>query len=195
MKRNISPLFQSHLDFAHRFWERILKKDDIAIDATCGGGYDTAFLSTLSNHVIGLDIQEEAIEKTTHRLSQDQKNNVRLLRQSHQNFPDWIQEESVTLIVYNLGYLPGGEKTITTQSPITLESVKNAMRLLKKGGVISITAYPGHAEGKLEQDALSEYFSTLSPKEWQVSHHLWINRRLSPSLFLVQNNCDHDKVN
>lgn len=194
MTRNTPPLFQSHLDFAHGFWGKFLKKEDVVIDATCGGGYDTVFLSTLSDYVIGLDIQEEAIKKTMDRLPPEKKNKVRLYKQSHESFPKSIQKGSVTLIVYNLGYFPGGDKSITTQTSVTLESVKNGMQLLKNGGVISITAYPGHPEGKVEESALSEYLSKLNPKEWSVTHHRWINRDLSPSLFFVQNNCRNDKL-
>lgn len=47
---------------------------------------------------------------------------------------------------YNLGWLPGGDKSITTKLEDTLESIEAAKRLVKHGGMISIMLYPGHAE-------------------------------------------------
>lgn len=47
---------------------------------------------------------------------------------------------------YNLGWLPGGDKSITTELEDTLESIEAARRLVKSGGMISVMLYRGHAE-------------------------------------------------
>lgn len=47
---------------------------------------------------------------------------------------------------YNLGWLPGGDKSITTMLEDTLESIEAAQRLVKHGGMISVMLYRGHAE-------------------------------------------------
>lgn len=47
---------------------------------------------------------------------------------------------------YNLGWLPGGDKSITTKLEDTLESIEAAKRLVKHGGMISVMLYRGHAE-------------------------------------------------
>lgn len=184
------PLFQSHLDLAHQHWQKLVKAGDLVIDATCGNGHDTVFLAQLDAKVIAMDIQPEALEKTKIYLNEilleTQKNNVQLIHGCHSSFPAWIEAESVKLIVYNLGYLPGGNKEATTKTATTLASLSEAQRLLLPGGVFSITCYPGHPEGALEEEALLSLASTLSPKEWSCCHHRWVNRRSSPSLLLIQ---------
>ncbi|NGX38291.1 MAG: hypothetical protein K1000chlam2_01464, partial [Chlamydiae bacterium] len=114
----------SHLDLAYEYWQKILRKDDWAIDATCGNGRDTARLAPLCQGLIALDIQEKAIENT--RLLLEGK--AHLFRQSHETFPPLAYEKPIRLIVYNLGYLPGGDKDLTTRVESTLKSLQNALK-------------------------------------------------------------------
>ncbi len=185
-KRRFS-IFNSHLDLAHTLWAKLPQPGDFAIDATCGNGHDTLALTHLFEGVIGLDIQPEAIAATKALLS-SQDQDAHLFQQSHETFPSLASEVPIRLIVYNLGYLPGGDKGKTTKVSSTLKSVERSLDLLLPGGMVSITCYPGHAEGKKEQEALLREVESLSPKIWSVSHHTWANRRLSPSLIIVQRN-------
>lgn len=181
-------LFQSHLDLAHSYWERIVQPGDLVIDATCGNGRDTLKLCQLAlpkGHVYALDIQKEALEAAKNYLL-EYLSEIQFILGCHSVFPAEIKPLSVKLIVYNLGYLPGGNKTVTTQLDTTLESLRQAMSLVMPGGAISLTCYPGHAEGAKEEKAILDYVSTLSPQEWSVCHHRWINRHEAPSLLLLQ---------
>lgn len=189
------PLFQSHLDLAHHYWKQLIQSGDTVIDATCGNGHDILLLSHLTladgkGHVVGFDIQESAIQKTTDllrtNLQQEQFDCIQLIHGSHDLFPENIRSSSVRLVVYNLGYLPGGNKQITTRVETTLASVKRARDLLMPGGVISLTCYPGHAEGQVEEKALLELVASWEAKEWSCCHHRWVNRRSAPSLLLIQ---------
>lgn len=186
--------FQSHLELAHHYWEKIVSPGDRVIDATCGNGHDTLKLARLvlteeSGEVYAIDVQASALEKSRELLSQNLSpllcQRVHWAAESHENFPQAILPESVKLIVYNFGYLPGGDKSLTTKTDTTLESVKQALTLLCKGGALSLTCYPGHAEGATEEALLGELLTSLSPREWSVCHHVWRNRRNAPSLFLV----------
>ncbi len=190
MRRNF-PLFQGHLDFAHQIWERHLKPGDAVIDATAGNGHDTLklALSALSGdagEVWAFDLQEEAVAATRllleSQLTEKQLKRVHLLCKSHDQLPKITPK----LVVYNLGYLPGGDKSITTSKECTLTSVQLASKLLAPEGLISITCYPGHSEGAIEEEALLLWSAKLPPKEWSVSHLRWCNRRKSPSLLLLQ---------
>ncbi len=190
--RTLFPLFSSHLDLAHAYWGRLLQQGDTAIDATCGNGHDTLKLAQLlskGGHVIGLDIQPQAIFKTRQlleaNLSLAECSQVTLLEQSHTQFPD-LSRACVRLIVYNLGYLPGSDKTIKTHTSTTLISVQAALELIAPGGVICITCYPGHKEGKEEQTALLAFVSSLPTPLWNICHHQWANSMTSPSLLLIQ---------
>ena len=92
------------------------------------------------------------------------------------------------LIVYNFGYLPQGDKSITTLVQSSKDSVHAALDLLMPGGVISATLYPGHPEGMREQTALLDMAARLDPSRWGVTWHTWPNRTLSPTLLLLQKN-------
>lgn len=193
--RHLFPLFQSHLDLAHRYWSQLIQTGDTVIDATCGNGHDTLRLCQLTlspdqGSVYSIDIQEEAINKaiqnirTQLELSLYQR--VIFKHQCHSSLPIEIPSESVKLIVYNLGYLPGGDKEKTTKLTTTLQSIQSAIPLIKTGGALSITCYPGHAEGAREEREILAYASTLPPQEWNCCHHTWSNRREAPSLLLIQ---------
>ena len=193
--RKIFPLFQSHLDLAHSYWSQLIHIGDTVIDATCGNGYDTLKLGQLAlskdgGRVYAFDIQQEAIESAKNYLSshfeQDIIKRIDFQVRCHSTFPSSVQAESVKLIAYNLGYLPGGNKLRTTQQQTTLQSLEQSLSLIQPSGAISITCYPGHPEGAREEEAIHLFASQLPPKEWSSCHQRWLNRHLSPSLLLIQ---------
>ena len=104
----------------------------------------------------------------------------------HSHIASCAAKETVALIVYNLGYLPAGDKSITTQKETTLRSIESGLELLRPGAVMSITCYPGHPEGSVEEDALRDTMEKLPQHLWSVTWHEWLNRRRGPSLILLQ---------
>ncbi len=183
------------IKLAHQYWKGVLQKGDWAIDATCGNGHDTLVLIGLlktrsSWGVLGLDIQEAALKNTQQllreHLSSEELSCVHFFQQSHETFPSLAQLHPIRLIVYNLGYLPRGDKRKTTLTSTTLNSVENALQLLMPGGMLSIMCYPGHEEGAKEQSALIERLTILPSPLWQVHHHTLLNRPTAPSLLLVK---------
>jgi len=178
-----------HITLAHQYWRSHLKEGDLAIDATCGNGHDTLVLAELvgkKGRVIALDIQDQALENSRRIVKEKFYFNVSFFQQSHATFPN--NESPASLIVYNLGYLPGGDKSITTQTDTTLESLRAALTLLASRGMISITFYPGHPEGLREEEAISTWLESLPSPNYSVCHHRWLNRKLAPSLIIIQNN-------
>src|SRR5215211_3302260 len=115
-----------HLMQAHKYWKEFFQPGDTIIDATIGNGHDTFFLAQLlqgEGTLIGYDIQPAAVEQTKKRLEGLPiafRKIICLKLKSHASF----DESSAKLIVYNLGYLPGGDKTVTTQCTATLQSIK-----------------------------------------------------------------------
>lgn len=175
-----------HLIAAHAAWKILLHAHDTVIDATAGNGYDTLLLFNLlqEGKLFVFDIQEKAIHSTKKKLSQEKSNcEVEFICGSHAFFPSQIKAESVKLIVYNLGYLPGGNKAITTRASSTLQSIKNALSLISRKGMISITLYPGHDEGRKETDAILAFTKNL--QNWSVDHKRWQESSVSPSLLLL----------
>ena len=174
---------------AHEYWSKIVSPGDRVIDATCGNGMDMLALSKLldgQGELIGYDIQKEAIQKSEallkKSLTHDQFQIIAFHHQSHETF----LEKSAKLIVYNLGYLPGGDKSITTQTETTLQSFQSACDVILPGGTISVMCYVGHEEGKREEGAIREFVQALPPDQWCCSHHRMINRHQAPSLYLIQ---------
>lgn len=176
---------KSHLQLAHKYWKEVVQPGDTLIDATCGNGHDTSFLAKLlkgSGKLVGYDIQSEAIKATKKRvldLSEKERSCITLKRESHAHFA----EEHAKLIVYNLGYLPGSDKSITTMRETTLESLKNALVIAE---AISITCYPGHHEGRQEQEAIFNFLQELPSEEWIICSHRNENRPLSPTLIWMR---------
>ncbi|HXF29803.1 MAG TPA: class I SAM-dependent methyltransferase [Chlamydiales bacterium] len=179
-------LFNSHIDLSHALWKKLILPGDIAVDATAGNGHDSLYLATLPLQKLFIfDIQKEAIAATRKRLK-DVSIPLLFHECCHSKLDEVIQERSIKLVVYNLGYLPGSDKQIKTGSKTTLQSIQVAMRLLVPGGCICITCYPGHVEGAHEEAQLIEVSSLLSPAEWCVSWHRFQNRKESPSLLILQ---------
>lgn len=168
-----------HLELAHNYWREIVTPEDVVIDATCGNGHDTAALARMSKLVYALDVQKTAIEKTRARLKSEGLENVVYIEGCHSNFP--LIQEPVKLIVYNLGYLPGGDKGITTMETTTLASLAKACELVAPSGMISIMCYPGHEEGAREEGGVMEWVKGLDG--WSYKLHAWENRQ--PRLLIL----------
>lgn len=169
----------AHIQLAHALWQELLQPGDLVVDATCGNGKDLLLLCQKvlresTGHVFALDLQQEAIEQSRRYLQEnlaiDLLSRVTFFQQCHSSFPKEIAQESIRLIVYNLGYRPTGNKQITTQTATTLQSISNAMGLVRPGGRISLTCYPGHVEGAREQEAILDFLQTL-PSSWSFT---WI---------------------
>ncbi|MCB1114814.1 MAG: methyltransferase domain-containing protein [Chlamydiia bacterium] len=176
-------LFSSHLDLAKVWWEKVVTPESTVVDLTAGNGHDTAFLAGLgSKRLIAVDIQEAAIHSAKERV----KGKVEWVLADHKEFPLSLDNESVNLAVYNLGWLPGSDKSVTTLTNSTLKSLENLLPKIAPGGLISLTCYPGHLEGEKEEGALLVRLQTLDPKLFSISYHTWQNRQKAPSLILIQ---------
>lgn len=190
---NYGPL--GHLKVSKSIWNEVVRKGDIVIDATCGNGNDSLYLANLclnpkEGKLYCIDIQEQAIESTKIKLtsnfpSQDDYE-IKYFCQSHAQFPEEIFPGSVSLICYNLGYLPGSNmKTLKTSASSTRLSIRSAIPLLKPAGLLSITSYVGHDGGLEEKEIVEEELKQLSSDDWRVYCHTPLNRPLSPILYLA----------
>lgn len=183
----------NHISLAHYFWRRHLRFGDTAIDATCGNGNDTLVLAQCcltpnTGKVFGIDIQSEAIAATHLKLRKNLDEmllqRVQLYEISHAPLPDELPKAH--LIVYNLGYLPGGDKNITTLSETSILSLESSLEKLHSGGMLSITLYPGHEQGEKEAKTIFEWAVQLPQELYCLSHHYRIHRLHSPSLLLIK---------
>ncbi|MEW4487817.1 class I SAM-dependent methyltransferase [Thalassoglobus sp. JC818] len=153
-------------ELAHSLLRDVVRTGDLAIDATAGNGHDTLFLSELVGsigRVIACDVQQEALDSTHKLLQQHDKENVDLVLESHATLLPRIAEEAAQIasaVMFNLGYLPGGDKTRTTTADSSSVAIRAATLLLKPNGVLTVTAYVGHPGGLDEAIRVEELIQT-----------------------------------
>lgn len=185
-----SAMFSRATGLVHSWLRDHVHPGDVVLDATCGNGHDTILLAELcgsTGRVWALDVQQAAIEATKSRLQERQlSERVHLVQQSHSDLDDILQEESaLTCAVFNLGYLPGSDKSVTTRVSSTLRAHESLLSRMVPGGVIFTTVYVGHDGGREEADALLSWAKGLDRKRWSAARHEWINQDSNPPFILI----------
>jgi len=184
----------SLVNTAHTLIKEVLHTGDIAIDATVGNGHDTLFLLeqvSPSGQVFGFDIQQAAIESTQEKSLQiPHPECLTLVHASHADMANRIpvhHHGDISVIMFNLGYLPGGDKTIITCSDSTITALQSASQLVSSQGIITIMAYPGHSGGDLETAQVKNWCNQLDDKHFKSSIiYSSENKASAPILFVVQ---------
>ncbi len=155
------------VDRVHELLGESLGEGDLAVDATAGNGWDTAFLASAigsSGRVHALDLQEEALASTRELLRERGLiERVELYHCGHEQMEELLPMEvhgKVGAFVFNLGYLPGGDKEVTTKADTTAAALRAALRLLRPGGLLAVIAYRGHPGGKDECEAARRELET-----------------------------------
>lgn len=165
-----------------------IKSGDTVADFTMGNGHDTEFLSKTvgeSGHVYAFDIQSSAVESTRARLAESCPDNYTLICDSHHRAAEYIPTK-IKGGMFNLGWLPGGDKSITTMRETTLPAIETAISLLDSDGVLTVAIYPGHPEGDAEGKLVEEYLSTLSRFAICVTKIKIVNSPTAPYFFLIE---------
>ena len=178
---------------AHSIIEANLNAGDIAIDATVGNGHDTLFLARqvgVNGKVFGFDIQQQAIETAQSKLQSEQfADNIQLFQLSHNKMEQYIPIDfhgKIKAIMFNLGYLPGSDKSIITQTDSTLEALQQSLNLLDKSAVITIAAYPGHSGGDAETQAIRQWLEQLDSDQYSIKTIYSSDKDIAPRLYVVQ---------
>lgn len=174
------------LDAAKSFLAGKIKETNTLVDFTMGNGHDTAYLCSLvpDGKVYAFDIQKEAIENTRKLLTEKGYNNAELILDSHANIAKYVP--SFKCGMFNLGYRPGGDKSVTTLTESTLKAVTDGINLMQKGGVLVISVYPGHAEGEKEGRELYSLLSSYDKVYYSVIQYKMINSPTSPFILAVE---------
>lgn len=190
MSRLASPSggLPSAVRWSHLLLSDRLRVGDIAIDATAGNGHDTLFLANAvgpGGHVYAFDVQEAAVHCTRQRLIDAgvDPGSYTVFHAGHETMKDRVPAEaqgSVKAIMFNLGYLPGSDKTVITQCSATVTAVEQGLELLAAGGLMTIAVYPGHDGGAEEARAIEALASNLDPRAFEVQHLRPVNLSASP---------------
>lgn len=133
-------------------WALSCKRKKIAIDATCGNGHDSLFLSKLFETVYSFDIQELAIKRAKERLKDC--DNVTLIHDTFEHITNYIT--SFDFVLFNLGFLPGSNRKVKTSDSNSPQAILNAYQKLRPEGLVVICCYTMH------EDGLEEFLAILS---------------------------------
>lgn len=169
-------------------WAQLMLQDrlrpgDVAVDATMGNGHDTLFLTQCvapGGRVFAFDVQAAALEETRKRVPAEM---TTLIHSGHETMQAHVPAElhgHVSAVMFNLGYLPGADKALITRTETTMVAVRQALELLKAGGLLTIAVYPGHEGGAEEGRHIAEWAGGLDARRFEVQHLRPVNRAASP---------------
>ena len=168
---------QKHFILAH------LGEGDAAVDFTMGNGYDTVFLSKTvgpRGSVTAFDIQPDALLSTEKNLRANGcPDNWRLICASHDRAREFVKGP-IRAGMFNLGYLPGGDHSVTTTAEETLKGIETALKIIRPGGIVTAVLYDGHPEGAEEKKRVLEWAGTLEPKRYHAVFADMLNQENHP---------------
>lgn len=182
------------LAFAAGLVAGALRPGDRALDGTAGNGHDTAHLARLvgpEGRVFAWDVQAAAIESTRARLlAEGLEGRATLNLGGHEGLGDWLDAAPgrvpLRAAMFNLGYLPGGDRALVTRPGATLPALEAAFaRLERGGGVLTVVAYPGHLGGAEEAEAVSAWALGLAPRRAQVLRYEFLDARQPPPFLIA----------
>ena len=176
------------LAFARQLIEGRLKNGGRALDGTAGNGRDTLFLAQLaggSGKVWAFDIQAQALSNTAGLLRENGvEGQVELIAANHADLADYVREP-LDAAMFNFGYLPGGDKTVTTKADSSVRAMQAAAALLAEGGLLTAVVYSGHPTGRAEAAAIEQWAAALPQEQYQVLHYRFTNQRNHPPQLLA----------
>lgn len=177
-------------ELAHDAVRAVLRPGETAVDATAGNGHDTEFLARLvgpAGRVFAFDVQPAALDRTAARLRAAGLGNVTLFCRDHAELAAAVPAGCagrVGAAMFNLGYLPGGDKSVITRPDSTRAALSAALGLLRPGGVLTVVAYPGHPGGADDLAAVRRFVGSL-PDGTDI-REISPGRATGPALFVVK---------
>lgn len=175
------------VDAAHLLAKRAVTPGGLAIDATVGNGHDTLFLAQAvgpQGRVVGFDIQEEALDETRRRVRAEAPDaSLRLVHAGHETMENHLSESdfgTVDGVMFNLGYLPGGDHAVTTAPETTRQALDTSVDVIRPGGVITVVAYTGHDGGEAEARAVESWASALPDDAFRALSYHFVNQTSDP---------------
>jgi len=187
------------LTATHDFLSQRLRPGGIALDATAGQGHDTVFLARglgAGGVVHACDVQPAALAATHRRWEQatGAKAALHLHLVGHEAVRTSLEEAGVTrldAIMFNLGYLPGGGREVTTRTATTMAALRALLPLLAPGGVLTVVGYPGHPGGLEELAEVLVWAAGLPPATYLARHLRLLNiGPLRPELVALESSAN-----
>ena len=160
-----------------------IRPGDTVVDATCGTGQDTVALAEAvgpEGRIYGFDIQKKALILTEAKLHAHGFRNVELIMKSFEEMAEHLAPGSAAAVMFNLGYLPGGDHSITTKADTTLKGLEAALRVIRTGGVVTVVLYDGHEEGAAEKEQVLSWAKALDPHKYHAAYVNFVNQPNCP---------------
>jgi SAM-dependent methyltransferase len=164
----------------------------LAVDATVGNGYDTLFLAHRvgpKGKVLGFDVQKAALAGARELLKfVGSLDRVSFIHDSHSRLADYLPPEAaIQGAMFNLGYLPRGNRQIITRPDTTVMALRGVLANLAVRGRITILAYREHEGGNLEYLEVREFLEQLPDHEWIIEEFVSASdSSIAPRLFRIQ---------
>jgi 16S rRNA C1402 N4-methylase RsmH len=174
------------VQWSHVILSPRLRAGDAVVDATAGNGHDTVFLA---QHVLpgglvfAFDVQQEAVEATRRQIENwkselGDNQSITLHHAGHERMAELLPPElcgHLRAVMFNLGYLPGGEKTLITRVDTTLSALEQALEWLAGDGVLTVVVYPGHEGGRQEADVVERWMVALPSDRFEAQRLGYVN--------------------
>jgi len=164
-----------------------IEPGDFVIDATCGNGNDTLTLANAvgsSGRVLAMDLQEQAVAASKARLSEEGIENAAFVCGNFIHMQEYARtffpEKRPKAVVFNLGYLPGGDKSLTTKAEETCQAAEKALELIEPGGIVTLVLYPGHPAGREEREAILQMAEKLPSSVYHTMYASLPNQKNNP---------------
>src|ERR1700681_3663185 len=193
MPKILVAVTEERLTAAASSWIEVALFDGaLAIDATVGNGYDTLFLAHRvgpKGKVLGFDVQKAALAGAREILKfVGSIDRVSLIHESPTRFSDFLPAGStIAGAMFNLGYLPRGNRQIITRPDTTVLALRSVLEHLAEHGRVTLLVYRGHEGGIPEYEGVRQFLEELSADEWLVEELAsTTDSPTAPRLFRVQ---------
>src|SRR5580700_11261381 len=184
---------EERLTAAASSWIEIALFDGaLAIDATVGNGFDALFLAHRvgpKGRVLGFDVQKAALAGARELLKfVGSLDRVSFIHDSHSRLANYLPAGAgIQGAMFNLGYLPRGNRQIITRPDTTIMALGGVLANLAARGRITILVYRGHEEGILECVEVRKCLEQLSDDEWTIEEFAGTSDSpIAPRLFRIQ---------
>ena len=174
------------LQLAHHFVAAHVQPGDFCIDATAGRGRDTVFLCELvgsTGKVLAMDIQPQAVAETVQRVADGGYADIaQVVCDDHRHLARYAEPNSADCILFNFGWLPGGDHRCFTRAESSIPALSAGLELLRPNGMMSLCIYYGGVNGYGERDAILAYVESLDPTQYTVIVSRFSNRAGDPPI-------------
>src|SRR5699024_4501793 len=83
----------------------------------------------------------------------------------------------ITAAIFNLGYLPRGDKTIITTPASTIAAIKKLLQFIRLSGRIALVIYHRHPGGQEEKNEVLSFVTSSNQAQYEVLQDAFLNKK------------------